>query len=163
MDTPFLSELRLMSFVFPPRGWAHCDGQHLPINQNQALYALLGVTYGGDGNTIFGLPDLRGRTPVHVGAGVVLGERLGSERHTLTLAELPQHSHPLMASTAAADRSAPGILAAGADLYRDGGPVTTLHADSVTAIGGSQAHENRQPFLTLSWCIALQGIFPTQS
>jgi len=163
MDPPFLSELRLLSFAFPPKGWALCHGQVMPINQNQALFALLGVRYGGNGTTTFGLPDLRGRTPIHRGAGVPLAVSLGTARHTLSPSELPQHTHPLRAATAAADRTVPGLPAAGANLYRDAGPTTPLHVDSTTIVGGSQPHENRQPYLTLSWCIALAGIFPTQT
>jgi len=163
MSEPFLGELRLMSFNFPPKGWALCNGQLLPINQNQALFSLLGTTYGGNGQTNFALPDLRGRTPIHAGDGVVQGQALGAESHTLTIGELPQHVHLVHASAAPADQSAPGVLAAGANLYRDGSPTVALHPATVANRGGSQAHENRQPYLVANWCIALGGVFPSRN
>lgn len=165
MAEPFLSELRLMSFGFPPRGWALCNGQLLPINQNQGLFSLLGTTYGGNGQTNFALPDLRGRVPIHVGSGHTLGERGGEEGHTLSIAELPTHIHQGSAAAGAATLSTPtgSLLAAHPNGYAELRTPVELAADSVTAVGGSQAHENRQPFLTLSWCIALQGIFPSPS
>lgn len=165
MSEPYLGELRLYSFNFPPRGWAFCDGQQMRIAQNQALFALLGLTYGGDGQTTFSLPDLRGRTPIHVGqiAGVVPGMRLGAEFHTLTASELPMHTHAMHASAAPADQATPGVLAAGANLYRDDAGTAVLHPQTVTTRGGSQAHENRQPFLVLNWCIALVGVFPSRN
>ena len=168
MAEPFLSEIRLMSFVFPPKGWAQCNGQLLPINQNQALFALLGTTYGGDGRVNFALPDLRGRSPLHVGNGHVLGERAGEQAHTLTAAELPGHGHALSASSDVANNNLPGqALPAGKprggiNRYAPSGSGnTTLHAGSLGNAGGSQAHQNMQPFLTLNFCIALQGIFPS--
>jgi len=161
MATPFLGELRLMSFDFAPKGWAACDGSTLPINQNQALYALLGTMYGGNGQTTFQLPDLRGRTPVHVGDGLLQGQRVGEEFHTVTLNELPEHVHMLRVSTADADQSVPSVLAGSANLYREATGLTSLHPATVAPIGGGQPHENRQPYLALNWCIALQGIFPS--
>lgn len=165
MAEPFLSEIRIMSFVFPPKGWALCNGQLLPINQNQALFSLLGTTFGGDGRVNFALPDLRARTPIHVGSGHTLGERGGEQAHTLSIAEAPTHTHVLNASSNDATTDTPAatdVLArAGLDLYR---PPTTLAAMDpgiVANSGGSQAHLNMQPFLTLSFCIALQGIFPS--
>lgn len=170
MAEPFLSEIRIMSFVFAPKGWALCNGQLMPINQNQALFSLLGTTFGGDGRVNFALPDLRGRTPIHVGSGHTLGERGGEQAHTLSIAELPTHTHVLSASTQQADQATlvtppantPNILATvtGAQ-YAAVSSLTTLTPDTVTTVGGSQAHLNMQPFLTLSFCIALQGIFPS--
>jgi microcystin-dependent protein len=167
MAEPFLSEIRIMSFVFAPKGWALANGQLLPINQNQGLFSLLGTTFGGDGRVNFALPDLRGRTPIHVGSGHTLGERGGEQAHTLSIAELPTHTHVLNASTTAANASPPSpennILAdsAPAQAYNAPASLVAMNAGSVTNIGGSQAHLNMQPFLTLSFCIALQGIFPS--
>jgi microcystin-dependent protein len=164
MGDPFLSEIRLMSFVTPPKGWAQCNGQLLPINQNQALFSLLGTTFGGDGRVTFALPDLRGRVPIHVGNGHTLGERGGEQAHTLSIAELPTHTHVMTATTATGDTPiAPGNLLADSpsQLYAAPGALTSLNPTSITNTGGSQAHLNMQPFLTLSFCIALQGIFPS--
>lgn len=164
MAEPFLAEIRLMSFNFPPKGWALCNGQLLPINQNQALFALLGTTYGGDGQTTFALPDLRARVPIHVGQGHVQGERGGEESHTLTPAELPTHAHPAQASASQGNTPLPAgnVLAdSPSGLYAPPANLVALAPGSVTTIGGSQAHDNRQPFLVLSYCIALQGIFPS--
>ena len=163
MAEPFLSEIRLMSFVFAPKGWALCNGQLLPINQNQALFSLLGTTFGGDGRVNFALPDLRGRTPMHVGSGHTLGEKGGEQAHTLSIAELPQHTHVLMASGSNAGTNSPSgaVLANSTAVYHAPTTLTSLLPSSVTNVGGSQAHLNMQPFLTLSYCIALQGIFPS--
>ncbi len=164
MAEPFLSEIRIMSFVFAPRGWALCNGQLLPINQNQALFSLLGTTFGGDGRVNFALPDLRGRVPIHVGNGHTLGERGGEQAHTLSIAELPTHTHVHTATTATGNTPLPGnsILAdSPSQLYSGPSSLTSLNPGSVTNTGGSQAHLNMQPFLTLSFCIALQGIFPS--
>jgi microcystin-dependent protein len=165
MAEPFLSEIRIMSFVFAPRGWALCNGQLLPINQNQALFSLLGTTFGGDGRVNFALPDLRGRTPIHVGDGHTLGERGGEQAHTLSIAELPQHTHVLNATSNNGSQLIPAnnLLAASANqLYRaPDGNLQAMSASAVANVGGSQAHLNMQPFLTLSFCIALQGIFPS--
>jgi microcystin-dependent protein len=157
-----------MSFVFPPKGWALCDGQLLPINQNQALFSLLGTTFGGDGRVNFGLPDLRGRVPLHVGSGHTLGERGGEQAHTLSIAEIPTHTHVLNASSTAANASPPspqnGTILANSSpgqAYNSPTSLVAMGAASVTSVGGSQAHLNMQPFLTLSFCIALQGIFPS--
>jgi microcystin-dependent protein len=160
---PFLSEIRLMSFSFAPKGWALCNGQLLPINQNQALFALLGNTFGGDGRVNFALPDVRGRTPIHVGSGHILGEKAGEQAHTLTISEIPQHPHGLNAASdnAAIDTPGGNLLASGANQYLNPPPSTTLVPSSVSNTGGSQAHLNMQPFLTLTFCIALQGIFPS--
>jgi microcystin-dependent protein len=165
MAEPFLSEIRLMSFVFAPRGWALCNGQLLPINQNQALFSLLGTTFGGDGRVNFALPDLRGRVPIHVGSGHTLGERGGEQAHTLTIAEIPTHTHVLQASPSNGSVPVPqgALLASAAPSALYGAPesLAALNPGSVTNVGGSQAHLNMQPFLTLSFCIALQGIFPS--
>lgn len=165
MAEPFLSEIRLMSFVFPPKGWALCNGQLLPINQNQALFSLLGTTFGGDGRVNFALPDLRGRTPIHVGSGHTLGERGGEQAHTLSMAELPTHTHGLFASNNNATTDTPTnsvvMAQASTDMYRNPTNLMGMESGSISNIGGSQAHLNMQPFLTLSFCIALQGIFPS--
>lgn len=167
MAEPFLSEIRIFSFGFPPRGWAMCDGQLLPINQNQALFSLLGTTFGGNGQTNFSLPDLRGRTPIHFGSGHTLGERAGQEAHTLSIAQLPTHTHSGQVQTLNATTGNPSNnLLAGVPSfgYRNNlSNLTSLHPTTVTNTGGSQAHQNMQPFLTLNFCIALQGIFPSQS
>jgi microcystin-dependent protein len=163
MAEPFLSEIRIMSFEFAPKGWALCNGQLLPINQNQALFSLLGTTFGGDGRVNFALPDLRGRTPIHVGSGHTLGERGGEQSHTLSIAEIPTHTHILQASGSnAATNSASGaVLANATAVYHAPTSLTALSPSSVANAGGSQAHLNMQPFLALSFCIALQGIFPS--
>ena len=163
MAEPFLSEVRIMSFVFAPKGWALCNGQLLPINQNQALFSLLGTTFGGDGRVNFALPDLRGRTPIHVGSGHTLGERGGEQAHTLSIAELPTHTHVLNAVSASATVNSPtgNYLGSAAALYHAPTSLVSLNAGSVTNTGGSQAHLNMQPFLTLNFSIALQGIFPS--
>lgn len=166
MAEPFLGEIRLMSFVLPPNGWAACNGQLLPINSNQALFALLGTTYGGNGQTTFALPDLQGRVPIHVGAGHVIGEQGGEQTHTLTAAEMPTHTHRVRASTASSggtSNPSGGYLGAANNVYRSAGTTTSLSAETVTSTGGSQAHTNLQPYLTVSYCIALQGIFPSQT
>lgn len=164
MAEPFLSEVRIMSFVFAPRGWALCNGQLLPINQNQGLFSLLGTTFGGDGRVNFGLPDLRARAPIHVGSGHTLGERGGEPAHTLSIAELPTHTHVLRASSASNGTQAlptNTFLAPLNNSYHSAAALTAIQAGTVTNTGGSQAHLNMQPFLTLSFCIALQGIFPS--
>jgi microcystin-dependent protein len=168
MDVPYLSEIKLMSFNFAPKGWATCDGQLLPINQNQALFSLLGTTYGGNGQTNFALPDLRGRVPTHTGGqGHFLGERGGEQAHTLTMSEIPQHFHTASATSTSGDLfvATGNVLAASpAQLYAPAtANLTTLIPSSVTTMGGSQAHENMQPYLVLVFCIALQGIFPSQN
>jgi microcystin-dependent protein len=165
MGTPFLGEVKIISWNFAPRGWAFCNGQLLPINQNQALFSILGTTYGGNGQTTFALPDLRGRAPVYVGDGLVLGERTGEVAHTLTLSELPAHNHMVSASSAAPDQGLPtgnewATLASG---YSNGGPNTTFVPSAITNTGGSQAHNNLQPYLVLNFIIALQGIFPSRN
>lgn len=167
MAEPFLSEIRLMSFQFAPDGWALCNGQLLPINQNQALFSLLGTTYGGDGRTTFALPDLRGRVPAHVGPDISAGLQLGREAVTLTEGNLPSHTHVQKVGDSLATSSSPaGAIAArkgrlGHDLYGAPSNLTTLSTTACGPIGGGQPHTNVQPTLTLSFCIALHGIFPS--
>ena len=164
MAEPFLSELRMMSFGFAPKGWALCNGQLLPINQNQALFSLLGTTFGGDGRVNFALPDLRAKVPISVGNGHTLGETGGSQSVTLTQQQMPQHPHVAQAASVNSDTNIPGgnFLATAANMYSPPTqPLTTLVPSTVTNVGGSQAHQNMQPFLTISFCIALQGIFPS--
>lgn len=168
MSEPFLSEIRLMSFAFAPRGWALCNGQLLPINQNQALFALLGTTYGGNGTTTFALPDLRASLAMHDGPTHTLGERAGAATHTLNVAELPEHTHTLVGTTASATGRLTGpaqVLAAstGSAAYAPPSAPLTMSAEALGSTGGTQPHENRQPFLTLSFCIALQGVFPSRN
>jgi len=170
MAEPFLSEIRIMSFVFAPKGWALCNGQLLPINQNQGLFSLLGTTFGGDGRVNFALPDLRARVPIHVGSGHTLGERGGEQAHTLSIAEIPTHTHVMSGNSANANAVDPssGVVAKGAatngnpiNAYGAASQLSAMSAAAVTNTGGSQAHLNMQPFLVLSFCIALQGIFPS--
>lgn len=164
MAEPFLSEIRIMSFEFAPKGWALCNGQLLPINQNQGLFSLLGTTFGGNGQTNFALPDNRGRTPIHVGSGHTLGERGGEQAHTLSIAELPTHTHVQNASSNQGSLNDPtgAVIAKSAqNAYAAPGNLGAMNAAVVTNTGGSQAHLNMQPFLTLNFCIALQGIFPS--
>ena len=163
MAEPFLSEIRIMSFVFAPKGWALCNGQLLPINQNQGLFSLLGTTFGGDGRVNFALPDLRGRVPIHVGSAHTLGERGGEQAHTLSISELPTHTHSVLSKPINATTNSPSgaLLANAANFYTPFGSATSMSPSTVTNIGGSQAHLNMEPFLTLSFCIALQGIFPS--
>lgn len=166
MAEPFLSEIRIMSFVFAPKGWALCNGQLLPINQNQALFSLLGTTFGGDGRVNFALPDLRGRTPIHVGSGHTLGERGGEQAHTLSIAELPTHTHVwnavnIPATTSNNNPTVTLSQSLQSNLYSAASNLQAMAPNAVSNVGGSQAHLNMQPFLTLSFCIALQGIFPS--
>ena len=164
MAEPFVAELRMMSFAYAPRGWAMCNGQFLPINQNQALFSLLGTTFGGNGQTTFALPDLRGQTPIHVGSGHVLGEKGGSQAVTLSISQIPTHIHVLNASSLDANNALPGnnlLAKSPQQVYSPAGNMTAMQPTSVTSVGGSQAHLNMQPFLTINICIALQGIFPS--
>lgn len=167
MADPFLSEIRLFAFNFAPRGWAQCNGQLLPINQNQALFALLGTIYGGDGRVSFGLPSLQGRVPIHTGNGHVLGERAGAAAHTLTVNELPVHTHVVQASPNPGTQNIPAdthmLGQRAAEVYRPPSDLAPMIAGSAGGSGGSQAHENRQPYLAVNFCIALQGIFPSRN
>ncbi len=153
-----------MAFGFPPKGWALCNGQLLPIMQNQALFSLLGTTYGGDGRTNFALPNLQGRIPIHFGAGYVLGQNGGEQVHTLSVNEIPAHFHVAQASRDNGSSPIPGttsVLGAVNNAYGPSANTVTLAPATIDSTGGSQPHQNLQPFLALSFCIALQGIFPT--
>jgi microcystin-dependent protein len=163
---PFLSEIRIFSFVFAPKGWALCNGQFLPINQNQALFSLLGTNYGGNGQTTFALPDLRARVPIHFGNGHTLGEKAGSTAVTVNIQQLPTHLHQMNATNTDANRNSNptgNVLGPANNLYAAASQLTTLNPTTVGSVGGSQAHMNMQPFLVLSFGIALQGIFPSQN
>jgi microcystin-dependent protein len=180
MAQPFLGELKMVSWNFAPKGWAFCNGQFLPINQNQALFSLFGTMYGGNGQTTFALPDLRGRAPIHVGGGFTQGQAGGQEAHTLTINEMPQHTHFLTAdgvtvatnnvNTPAATRSigqSIGVPSQGSNfsvnIYDTAVPGGTMAPGTVSSVGGNQAHENRQPFIVLNWVVALVGIFPSRN
>jgi len=167
MAEPFLSEIRIMSFGFAPKGWATCDGQLLPINQNQALFSLLGTTYGGDGRVNFALPDLRNRAPIHMGSGFTLGEKGGEQAHTLSISEIPTHVHSAVGSSVSGTLASPAGAFLGDSAkqpYRlPDNNLVALSPGSLANVGGSQAHLNMQPFLVLTFCIALQGIFPSQT
>ena len=166
MTEPFMAEIRIMSFPFAPQGWALCNGALLPINQNQALFALLGTSFGGDGRVNFALPNLQGRTPIHRGNGWTIGQSGGEANHTLSTAELPTHTHVGQASTATGDAVSPagGVLAQRpAQAYHAPTSLVPMNAGSLSSVGNSQPHLNMQPYLTLSFCIALQGIFPSQN
>jgi len=175
---PFIGQIQTFGFDFAPRGWAFCDGQLLPISENSALFSLLGTTYGGDGRTTFGLPDLRGRVPIHFGQGGglthrPLGSRGGAETTTLTVNQMPAHNHDIFVEPGDGDTSSPtGMVLAQALLSnrRDNqyavlpeAAEDTLDLDAVSVVGGGQAHANMQPFLTINYCIALTGVFPSRN
>ena len=171
MSEPFLAEIRMVGFNFAPRGWATCDGQILPINQNQSLYSLLGTVYGGDGRVTFALPDLRGRAPIHLSSDHGQGQKAGEERHVLSENEMPAHTHGLQASDASATQPGPTdnllarpSLALGA-VYSTPAQAqdVSLGASAIANGGGGQGHNNMQPFLTVNFCIALQGLFPSRN
>jgi microcystin-dependent protein len=166
MSDPFLGEIKLVSFNFPPHGWAFCDGQLLPVAQNQALFSVLGTMYGGDGITTFALPDLRGRTPFHTGNGIAVGQSGGAKTHVLTQAEMPVHNHlaQARATTTGTVSSPTGALWATSpgSSFSASAPDGLLSPDTVTTVGAGQAHENRPPFLVLNAVVALQGIFPSR-
>ena len=180
MSEPFLSEIKLMAFNFPPKGWAQCNGQLLPINQNQALFSLLGTTYGGNGQTNIALPNLRGRVPIYVGNGHTLGEAAGSTSVTITQSTMPTHMHMFQGiaetpptvignSTGAGNTFAQGLVGlqgggtAPVSLYGNPANLVAMAPGMVSSVGGSQPHNNMMPYLTLNFCIALQGIFPSQN
>lgn len=175
MSEPFLAEMRIVGFNFAPRGWALCDGQILPINQNQSLYSLLGTTYGGDGRTSFALPDMRGRAPMHVGdnglaAYHALGQKSGEETHTLAANEMPAHNHNGTLNVTAnlgVETILTGQVIAqdstGSILYKDStANLKNMNSGSLSNVGGGQAHDNMQPWLALNFVIALQGLFPSR-
>jgi microcystin-dependent protein len=165
MSEPFLGEIKIISWNYPPKGWAFCNGQMLPINQNQALFSLFGTMYGGNGQTTFGLPDFRGRVPIHVGGGFTQGQNGGQEFHTVTAGETPAHNHQVNATSAPGTVNTPaGNFLANSNVspYRTA-PDTTFNPLIVSNTGGSQPHENRQPFLVLNFIVALQGIFPSRN
>jgi len=166
MAEPFLSEIRMFSFNFAPKGWAQCNGQLLPINQNQALFSLLGTTYGGDGRVNFALPNLQGHVPMHVGNSHVLGERAGETAHTLIVSELPAHTHAPTGSSDQATLASPGANLWGKDgssPFTNANANATMNPACIQITGGSQSHNNMSPYLTICFCIALQGIFPSQT
>jgi microcystin-dependent protein len=166
VGTPFMSEVKIISWNFAPQGWAFCNGQFLPINQNQALFSLLGTMYGGNGQTTFALPDLRGRAAIHQGQGFIEGQAGGQEFHTLTISEMPTHIHPMNAVSEVGNTTAPSnnwLARSATEPYRAFSNPTTMHPASITNYGGSQPHENRQPFLVLNFIIALQGVFPSRN
>ena len=166
MSDPYIGEIKVISFNFPPKGWAFCNGQLLAINQNQALFSILGTMYGGNGQTNFALPNLQGRIPVHQGAGYTVGQAAGEAAHTLTINETPAHTHPGAAQSTA---STPGISPAGAIWATaptpafSPAPNTQLNPAAVSTAGGSQPHENQSPYLVLNFVIALVGIFPSRN
>jgi len=171
MSDPFIGEIKMFGGTFAPRGWALCNGQLLAISQNQALFSLVGTYYGGDGRTTFGLPDLRGRVPIHQGSGPGLtprsiGDKVGVERVTLTPGELPAHSHDLRCAQARSDTQNPhaNVLARGTeDLYGPADNLVELSPSALSTVGGSQQHNNMQPFIGINFIIALQGVFPSRN
>ena len=165
MSEPFLSEIKIFSQGYAPKGWALCNGQLLPINQIQALFALLGTTYGGNGQTTFALPNLQGRVPIHTGNGHTLGEAAGATSVTINQQTMPQHIHFLQGVNKNANLpiATGNMLGNVNNLYRPASGLVALLAGTVTNVGGSQPHINQQPYLVLNFCIALQGIFPSQN
>jgi microcystin-dependent protein len=170
MSEPFLSEIKIVSFNFPPKGWALCNGQLLPINQNQALFALLGTRYGGNGQTNFALPNLRGRVPIHMSDAHTLGEAAGSTAVTVNIQQLPTHLHGAVGVSDLGDVQTPvANFLAGVDqavfeqIYADPSAMIAMNAAAVSTVGGSQPHNNMMPYLVLNFIIALQGIFPSQN
>jgi microcystin-dependent protein len=164
MGTPFIGEIKVISFNYPPKGWAFCNGQLLPINQNQALFALLGTTYGGNGQTNFALPNLQSASPLHTGGGFSLGQTGGEFSHTVVTSEMPAHSHTLQATGRPGTQQAASgnLLGAHRGGYADS-TETSLNASTLAAVGGSQPHQNLPPYLVLNFVIALVGIFPSQN
>lgn len=167
MATPFVGEIRMFGGNFAPAGWAFCNGQLIPISENDVLFNLIGTTYGGDGQETFGLPDLRGRVPVHQGPGFVIGQLSGSESVTLTTNQIPTHTHTLVASDATGDADSPAntVPAAAATFspYYSGSGTVNMDANMLSMAGGSQPHDNMLPFLTVSYIISLFGVFPSQN
>lgn len=169
MTEAYLGEIRIMSFNFAPQGWAFCNGQTLPINQNQGLFSLLGTNYGGNGQTTFALPNLQGRTPIHQGNGHTVGEAAGSTAVTINIQQMPQHTHSMAAGTDTNTRSGnPGNKfptdTSPSSQYNPASAINVaFNSQTITAVGGSQPHNNMQPYLALNFCIALSGVFPSQN
>jgi microcystin-dependent protein len=165
MSEPFLGEIRLFPFGLVPSGWAPCNGAILPIQGYQALFSLLGTVYGGNGNTTFALPDLRGRTPIHTSSTIPLGTSQGESAHTLTVSEIPAHTHSISASSAAATLVSPAnnTWASNTHLYNPADSLTPMNTSSISTMGGNQPHTNMQPYGVVSFCIALNGIFPSRN
>jgi microcystin-dependent protein len=169
MSQPYIGEIRMFAGNFAPAGWMFCEGQLLPISEYDTLFNLIGTTYGGDGQSTFALPDLRGRVPLHFGSGFTLAETGGAEEVTLTVNQIPAHTHPFLASESPASSSSPGnavaAIAAAATItpYGTDAPLVSLQASSVTSVGGSQPHTNFQPYLCVDFIISLFGIFPSQT
>lgn len=167
MAQPYVGELRIFAGNFAPAGWMFCEGQLLPISENETLFNLIGTTYGGDGQSTFALPDLRGRLPLHQGNGYVLAETGGVEEVTLSIGQIPSHSHPMLGSAGNGAQANPknNVLASSTlvKLYSGEAPDTAMAASSITSIGGSQPHNNFQPYLCLNYIISLFGIFPSQN
>jgi len=163
MSEPYIGEIKMVSFNFPPKGWAFCNGQLLAINQNQALFSILGTTYGGDGRTTFGLPNLQARVPLHTGNGFNLGASGGESAHTLVVTELPRHVHVLQGTAANGDTPTPTTLANVNNFYSSAKPNTSLTPGSIGDTGGTQPHDNMSPYLVLNFIIALVGIFPSRN
>ncbi|HEX8084279.1 MAG TPA: tail fiber protein [Solirubrobacteraceae bacterium] len=165
MAQPYVGEIRMFGGNFAPAGWMFCEGQQLPISENETLFQLIGTTYGGDGQETFNLPDLRGRIPIHQGNGFILAETGGAEEITLTTQQIPVHNHAFLASTPQGTLNSPqdNVLAAGktVDLYREASPTTAMAAGAIGPIGGSQPHTNFQPYLCIDFIISLFGIFPS--
>ena len=166
MAQPYIGEIRIFAGNFAPAGWAFCNGQLLPISENDALFTLIGTTYGGDGQETFALPDLQGRIPIHQRQGAILGEKQGTEEVTLTVNQIPAHSHPMIASSNTATQTTPDTTVLGVpttvDLYRAGSVGTTMAPQAIDPAGGSQPHTNLQPYLCINYIISLFGIFPSQ-
>ena len=164
---PYVGELRMFAGNFAPAGWMFCEGQLLPISENETLFTLIGTTYGGDGESTFALPDLRGRIPIHQGNGFILAETGGAEEVTLTIQQIPAHSHPLLGSGSVANSPNPQDSVLGessvASMYQSGAPATAMAAQSVGVVGGSQPHTNFQPYLCVDFIISLFGDFPSQT
>jgi microcystin-dependent protein len=166
MAEPFLSEIKIISFNFPPKGWAFCNGQLMAINQNQALFSLLGTTFGGNGQTNFALPNLQGCVPFHQGPGFTLGQRGGETAHTLSISEMPQHVHQAVGSSSTASSPSPSdnlCCQNGSSSYSSATADGAMNPACIANVGGSQAHNNMSPYLVLNFIIALQGIFPTRN
>lgn len=164
---PYIGEIRIFAGNFPPNGWAFCDGQSMPIAENEALFFVIGTTYGGDGEETFALPNLMGRVPIHMGNGFTLGEVAGTEQETLTTQQIPVHSHPLLASSNTGTLPDPGnhVVArshtANVDMYLEDAPNSNMSANAIAPVGGSQPHENMQPYLAINFIISLFGVFPS--